>query len=45
MPIIETKFGTFYILTKLWWNVVKDDWSLDEKIVLVKDSDYNIVHL
>ena len=32
MPIIETKFGTFYILAILYWNIVKNDWDSDEKI-------------
>ena len=31
MPIIETKFGIICILTNLWWNIVMDDWNLDEK--------------
>ena len=30
MPIIEIKFAIFYILTFLWWNIVINDWNLDE---------------
>ena len=32
MPIIETNFSIFCILTILKWNIVMDDWNLDEKI-------------
>ena len=31
MPIIETKFRIICNLTNLWWNIVMDDWHLDEK--------------
>ena len=31
MSIIETKFGLLCILTTLWWNIVMDNWNLDEK--------------
>ena len=31
MPIIETKFGIFSMLTILQYNIVMDDQNLDEK--------------
>jgi len=31
MPIIEEKFGIFSILTKFEWNVVMDNWYMNEK--------------
>ena len=43
MPTIETKFGTICILTNMWWNIVMNDWILDEKH-LVSDGDCNIVN-
>ena len=44
MPIVETKFGIFYILTLLYWNIVMDDLNLD-KIHLVSDNNYNFINL
>ena len=38
------KFGIFYILTILSWNIVMDDWNLDE-FHLVSDNNFNIVNL
>ena len=31
MSISETKFGVICILTNMWWNIVMDDWNLDEE--------------
>ena len=44
MPIMETNFGIFCILTNMWWNIVMCDWNFDDKD-LVSDSYCNIVDL
>ena len=31
VPIFETKFGKFSILTTLYWTIVVGDWDLNEK--------------
>jgi hypothetical protein len=33
MPIIEINFGIICILTILYYNIVNDDWKLDEKSI------------
>ena len=30
IPIFETHFGIICIRTNLWWNIVTDDWNLDQ---------------
>ena len=31
LSIIETNSGIFYIVTFILWNIIMDDWILDEK--------------
>ena len=45
MPIIQTQFGLFYILTFIEWNIVMNDWKLDEnspsKVTILQ---YSVIH-
>ena len=38
MPITETKFDIICILIDLWWNIVMDDWDLDERSLRKRQS-------
>ena len=44
MPVIESKFGMFYILTSLKWNIIMDDMNLDENS-FGSDNNCNIANL